>query len=55
MKDGWIRNEKGWYTKEEVGGVCKEKTGWFFYPKDSNENVGPFKTLKQLQNKLKVY
>ena len=43
----WNKEEKGWYTSP-IGGICKEKTGWWFFPVDefSTPN-GPFKSLKE--------
>lgn len=32
VPDGWVKQEAGWWTKDGVGGVCREKDGyWWAY------------------------
>lgn len=28
----WVRHEGGWYTLKGVGGICRERGGWAFWP-----------------------
>ena len=38
--NGWVRQEAGWWTKDGVGGVCKESDSrWYFYPHDGGFTV----------------
>lgn len=40
----WDRQEAGWYTSE-IGGITKEKAGWFFYPRHA-DRIGPYRTCR---------
>lgn len=47
----WEMQDRGWYTSD-LGGICKERNGWWFYPKLGSDAVtrGPFKTLREAQD-----
>ena len=49
----WEKIEKSWYYSSPLGGIYKEKKGWYFYPiekEDSFKNAyGPFKTLNEAE------
>lgn len=47
----WVKQEPGWYTSE-IGGVCREDNGWWFYPsgwmREGMMNFsGPFPTKSE--------
>lgn len=50
MSIAWERQEAGWYTSE-IGGINRESDGWCFFPKALIPHIGPFKTLKEAQEK----
>lgn len=49
--DNWIQQDKGWWTKENVGGICREIKGWYFHPIEG-KIIGPFRTLEETKNKV---
>lgn len=49
----WIRQERGWYTSE-LGGICLEDSGrWFFWPSENNP-LGPFNSLAQAKREAEL-
>jgi hypothetical protein len=51
-QDGWEQIEPGWYCKNGKGGICKELTGWYWYPPLGNK-YGPFKTMAKAKTAAK--
>jgi hypothetical protein len=48
---GWEKQERGWYTKEGVGGVCKENDGrWYIYPLPPGLCGASFPTMQEAIN-----
>lgn len=44
----WIRQEAGWYTMENVGGIWHFENGWYLYAlADPLKLIGPFDTLRE--------
>jgi hypothetical protein len=48
----WIKQEPGWYTESNIGGICQERNGkWYVYLLNSKEGhifddrKGPYKTF----------
>lgn len=58
----WIKQEPGWYTESNIGGICQERDNkWYVYILNSKplDRKGPFKTFAQARkwadkNLLKV-
>lgn len=47
MEDGWQMDEPGWHTNRAYGGIVRlGSRNWMFYPIDSDDEHGPYKTLK---------
>jgi hypothetical protein len=46
---GWERQECGWWTHPEHGGVCREIDGWWHYPAgiDYPPPRGPYRTMTE--------
>lgn len=56
QRDGWERQESGWYTHPKLGGICREGgflwgptgreygPGWYYWP-TGNAPRGPYPTL----------
>lgn len=40
----WKREEAGWYTHPEHGGIVRERDGWYRYPLRGGQ-FGPYSTL----------
>jgi hypothetical protein len=62
-KTNWERQEPGWYTQSNIGGICQERDGkWYVYPlsgQSIEDRNGPFKTFAKARvwadkNLLKV-
>lgn len=40
VRGGWLCQEPGWWTKDGVGGICRERDGrWWFYDTE-NRRLG---------------
>lgn len=43
---GWVMQERGWWTNETHGGICRERGGWWVY-RSENRPRGPYKTARE--------
>jgi hypothetical protein len=41
----WTRQESGWWTHPDDGGLCLERDGWYLYPLEGDRR-GPFLTMR---------
>jgi hypothetical protein len=55
MTDKWNKEESGWFTHPQFGGVCKESDGWYFYPIYKESGIGPWKTLTIAKQKAQEW
>lgn len=50
--DGWELQEPGWWTRDGVGGVCRERDRqWYAYPLEGPRR-GPFSTMLQAMTSI---